>query len=100
MYIRVKIQDVIDGIISVDVDKELSDIAKKYDLNIQVGDNIGQKTLWTDIEGYRYLLVRFYDLENKNRKYLPSIEEINELGTYVITKGFEIVENLPVLEEL
>ena len=98
MYIKILIQDVVDGIISTDVGDELSIILKDAGLKIEASDDIGEKLLWSDIAGYRYLFVRAYDLPNKNRRYRESQEEIDAIVQYIMDQGYETVMELPVVE--
>ena len=98
MFIKILIQDVLDGVISTDVGDELSSILKDAGLEIEAVDDIGEKLLWSDIGEYRYLFVRAYDLPNKNRRYRESQEEIDAIVQYIMDHGYETVMELPVVE--
>ena len=94
-YIKIKIQDVIEGLVSIYVDSGLAALMSKQGFNIKEGDDIGTKLIYYDIEGYRYLLLQARDLKNKGRLRVATAEEEQELRKYCINKGFVIVDELP-----
>jgi hypothetical protein len=95
MYIKIKEQDILDGNINVTIDTELETILHKYNLIGNAGDFLGDNLVNYLIEDYRYFYLRFYDLPNKNRLYLPTKEEEEDILNYVKSKGLELVTELP-----
>ena len=105
MYIKVLIQDVIDGIIPTRVGADLARILRKHGLSIYADDDLGHRLSYTDIGEYRYLLVRAFDITtningfiSKGRKYPPAQAEIDDIDKYIKDNGFATVESLPVQE--
>ena len=95
MYIKIKEQDILDGNINVTIDTELETILHKHDLIGNAGDFLGDNLVNYLIEDYRYFYLRFYDLPNKNRLYLPTEEEEQDILNYVKSKELELVTELP-----
>ena len=96
MYIKILIQDVYDGIISTFVGMELSNILQKHGLNVHAYDDLGDILEYTDIDNYRYLLVRASDMKNRCRKIVETDEEKKDIQDYIYKMGFETVEELPL----
>jgi hypothetical protein len=95
MYIKIKIKDVESGKISTEVTEEMSNIAQKYGLKINKGDDIGHRIVYIDLNGYRYIKLALYDLKGKNRRHPVSEEESKEVVKFAKEAGFEVVSSIP-----
>jgi len=95
MYIKIKEQDILNGNVNVTIDTELEAILHKYNLIGNAGDFLGDNLVNYLIEDYRYFYLRFYDLPNKNRLYLPTKKEEKDILNYAKSKGLELVSELP-----
>jgi len=96
MYIKILIQDVLDGNISPFVGIELAEILQKHGLKVYASDDLGDILEYTDIEDYRYLLVRASDMKNRCRNIIETEEERQDILAYIEKMGFETVEELPL----
>lgn len=98
LFIKLNIEEAIANPSIFYADQELVDLAEKYSLNVELGDDLGKVLAYWDIEGYRYLFFIILDSKNGKKQRLKPVsqEEIDDTLDYLESKGFEIVEELPV----
>ena len=97
LFIKLNIEEAIANPSVFFADQELVDIAKKYGLNVGLGDDLGKLLAYWDIEGFRYLFYIILDSKNgkKQRDKRVTQEEIDDTLEYLESKGFEVVEKVP-----
>jgi len=97
LFIKIKIQDVLENPSLIYADQELVNLAKKYGLNVELGDDLGKILAYWDIAGYRYLFFILLDSKNgkKQRDKEVTEEEIKDILDYLKSRKFEVVDRVP-----
>ena len=83
------------------MDSNLAKLLQDFKLDVKAGDDIGEKLMWKDVDGFRYLDMMVMDMKHKCRREEPTLEEKEAILKYATKGGFDIVEAMPeILEEL
>jgi len=81
-----------------DVLREIPEAMVIDGLNIDPEAECTDYLIWEVIEDYSYVNMAIYDLENKNRMYPSSEEEVAKWEALAEDKGWEIVDEKPQVD--